>query len=71
MVTKKMLVEKLDPLIRETVIDTMTAAELVDFLNIDIAEIVDLLEDKMLEHIPDLQYILGFDTTDDNDEHPE
>ena len=59
---------KLDPLTRDAISDTMMGWELVEYLQIPIDTIIDLLEDEILENIDDVEEYVGIKTrnADDN-----
>lgn len=58
----------LSPLVRNALIDKFEGWELVEFLNISIERIVDLLEEDIIENLEDVYEELGFDIEDnDND----
>jgi len=60
---------ELSPLIRNALIDKFEGWELVEFLNISIERIVDLLEEDIVDNIEDVYEELGFDIKDnDNNE---
>jgi len=60
---------ELSPLIRNALIDKYEGWELVEFLNISIDRIVDLLEEDILDNIEDICEELDFNTEDnDNNE---
>jgi len=60
---------ELSPLIRNALIDKFEGWELVEFLNISIERIVDLLEEDIVDNLEDVYEELGFDIKDnDNNE---
>lgn len=64
---------KLDPLTRDAISDTMMGWELVEYLQIPIDTIIDLLEDEILENIDDVEEYVGIKTrnADDNGDESE
>ena len=60
---------ELSPLIRNALIDKFEGWELVEFLNISIDRIVELLEEDIIENLEDVYEELGFTVEDaDNNE---
>ena len=60
---------ELSPLIRNALIDKFEGWELVEFLNISIERIVDLLEEDIVENLEDVYEELGLNIEDnDNNE---
>jgi len=60
---------ELSPLIRNALIDKFEGWELVEFLDISIERIVDLLEEDIIDSLEDVYDELGLDTEDnDNNE---
>lgn len=49
-----MLIEMLDDEIKEALADRLESWELVEFLNIDVHDIIELLEDDILNKLPDV-----------------
>lgn len=45
---------------RKILADYFTASELVDFLDIDVREIIDLFEDKIMDNKEDVDEIIGY-----------
>ena len=54
-----MLIPVLDKNIKKAIEDYLTATELVDFLQIDIEEVVDVFEDKILDNLDDVLELIG------------
>lgn len=53
--------------LREALVSRLEAWELVDYLNIDIELMVDLLEEEILNKIPELEEFVGIErNTDDS-----
>lgn len=64
-----MLIETLDNDIKKALIDRLDSSELVDFLQIPIEVIIELLEDTILASLPDLLEYAGIESkTSDYDE---
>ncbi len=59
---------ELSPIVRSALIDKFEGWELVEFLNISIDRIVDLLEEDIVENLEDIYEELGFTVEDDNNE---
>lgn len=59
--------EKLDPLVRETIISRLEAWELVGFLQLPIEQIIDTFEDDIVDNLEDILDLIGF-TEDDNED---
>lgn len=59
---------ELSPLIREALIDRFEGWELVEFLNVSIERIVELLEEEILDNIEDVQEELGLEKDNDNED---
>jgi len=60
--------EYLDPLVRLAIIDKYEAWELVEFLNISIERIVDLIEEEIVENLPDIKEDLGMENDNEDGE---
>ena len=59
---------ELSPLVRNALIDKFEGWELVEFLNISIDRIVDLLEEDIVENLDDVYEELGLTVEDDNND---
>lgn len=59
---------ELSPLIREALIDRFEGWELVEFLNVSIERIVELLEEEIIDNIEDVQEELGLEKDNDNED---
>ena len=65
----KMLIDRLDPVIREIITARYTAAELVDFLNLDTTAVIDAFEQEILDNIEDFKDNIGFNEDDEQDDN--
>lgn len=59
---------ELSPLIREALIDRFEGWELVEFLNVSIERIVELLEEEIIDNIEDVQEELGLEKDNNNED---
>lgn len=64
----KMLIDRLDPVLREIIAERYTAAELVDFLSLDTLTVIDAFEQEILDNLEDFKDNTGTITDDDNDD---
>ncbi len=62
----KMLIDRLDPVIRDILAERYTAAELVDFLGLDTLAVIDAFEQDILDNIEDFKDNIGL-TDNDNE----
>jgi hypothetical protein len=63
----KMLIDRLDPVIRDILAERYTAAELVDFLGLDTLAVIDAFEQDILDNIEDFKDNIGMTTNDETE----
>lgn len=59
--------EKLDPLVRQSIINRLEPWDLVDFLQIPIDDIVDNFENEILDNLDDILDLIGLVREDEEE----
>ena len=59
--------EKLSDFVKSSIIDRLEGWELVEFLGIDISEIVDTFEEEISVNLQEVLDLIGMEASDDNE----
>lgn len=64
--SKRMLIEKLDPMLRAVIEDRLEGWEVVEFLQIPVEDVVEAFEDLILKNLDDIKDLVGLRNDDDD-----
>ena len=66
-----MIIERLEPFVKEALADRLDTWELIEYLEIPIEDLIEIFEDEIIEKLPgvlDLAGILNLENDNDNEQ---